>query len=290
VKVSTVFITLILMLSTRPLPLRGEEAGTAVAERISIGISANYLWWDPVWGRISQAGDMFVYALLNRAGPFYKFEKTSREYRVKPALSGAVRCDVDFIRGWGLSAEVAAGAFRDSSVMVTALTNNPVTPSEYIKYTVDTVNFGGAVLGYYRPAPWARIFLGPAYQGYVLKERNSSYLFSQSMKEETHMIGFDAGGAFIIGLYENLSLRPSLSFLWFYGITTGNSAITHRNRSLSLGGAAVVPLAYSAEKIHTTFTLGFSYRFLYYLNVSNNDYLNRWDHRFGITESITYSF
>ena len=49
-------------------------------------------------------------------------------------------------------------------------------------------------------------------------------------------------------------------------------------------------LAYYVEKIRVTFALGFGCQVLRYLEVTNADYLNRWDSRYGLTESITYSF
>jgi hypothetical protein len=71
---------------------------------------------------------------------------------------------------------------------------------------------------------------------------------------------------------------------------TGNPSISSRRHSHALGGAGNMSLAYYIEKIRVTVSLGFSCQVLHYLEVTNPDYLNRRDSRFGLTESITYSF
>lgn len=267
-----------------------ERAAAPDRPRVSVGASFDYEWWDPVWRRISQVGDMFAYYLLNRSVPFLKIERRSRLYAVDPAPLGGISLDVRFPGGWGLSASAGAGAYRDSSVMVPSVTTNLFAPSEYIKYRIDTMNIRGLLLATYRFAEWGAVSLGPAYRGCILKDRNSSYLSSQSRKETIHDIGMNAGASFDVRLVENLFFRPSASFTYLYGTVTGQSNVSGRDHSQAVGGAAEASLAYFAEKIRLTFSAGFRYSVLHYLEVTNPDYLNRWDHRYGLTESITYTF
>ncbi|MBN2158553.1 MAG: hypothetical protein JW807_04085 [Spirochaetes bacterium] len=277
------------------LPAFADDAEESAAPdmrktRVSLGVSLDYLWWDPVWRRISQAGDMFFYYLLNRSVPFLKIEKRSRLYDVDPALLAGVDLDVRFPKGWGLSASARAGAYRDSSVMVASVTTNLFSPSEYIRYRIDTVNFGGSLLAAYRFAEWGGVSLGPVYRGCVLRDRTSSYLSSQSRKETIHEVGLRAGASFDVRLVDNLFIRPSASFLYLYGTVTGQSNVSARDHSHAVGGDAEASLAYFVEKIRITFSLGFRCRVLHYLEVTNPDYLNRWDSSYGLTESITYTF
>ena len=172
---------------------RSQDRHAGDPARVTLGVSLDYAWWDPVWGTVSQAGDMLIYALLNRGGPYIKLEELSRTYDVDPAPLFGISCDARFAKGWGLSASAGAGAYRDSSVMVASLTTNPFAPSEYIRYRVDTVNFGGSLFATYRPAEWAMLSFGPLYQGCVLRERNSSYLSSQTGKETIHNAGIKRG-------------------------------------------------------------------------------------------------
>ncbi len=290
-------IAAVLLITASALPAPGAaddaDAGTAGREdgaRVSIGVSLDYAWWNPVWGTVSQAGDMLIYALINRGGPYIKLEDRSRAYEVRPAPLFGISCDARIARGWGLSASAGAGTYRDSSVMVASITTNPFSPSEYMRYRIDTVNFGGSLLATYRPAEWAMLTLGPVYQGCVLRERNSSYLSTQSGKETIHNAGISAGASFDVRLAGDLFLKPSVSFLYLYGTVTGNPAISSRRHSHALGGAANMMLAYFIRKIRVTFALGFSCQALRYLEVTNTDYLNRWDSRYGLTESITYTF
>ena len=258
--------------------------------RISAGVSLDYAWWDPVWGRINQTGDMFVYFLLNSNIPFLKIEEKSRAYAVKPSLLYGIHAEAEFAKGWGLSAAAAAGTYPDSSVMVTSLTTNTFAPFEYLKYRVDTVNFEGTLLAWYRFADWIKLSFGPVYQGYTLKESNTSFLSSQSYKETIHMAGFSAGGSFDVRLAENFYLKPAASFLYLYGFVSGSSGLSHRSNSNVLGVSSAVSLAYYIEKIRVMLSLGFRYQALYYFQVTNSDYLNCWDHRYGVSESITYTF
>jgi hypothetical protein len=270
----------------------GDSAGGTERKpaRISLGVSLDYAWWDPVWGRINQAGDMLVYYLLNRTRPFFKFEHASRAYEVGPALLYGLRCDAELPGRWGLSAGAIVGAYRDASVMVTSLTTNPAAPSEYIKYRMDAVTFDTAVQVLFRCADWLRISFGPVYQGYALRERNSSLLSSASLKEIVHMAGASAGGSFSLHLVENLYFRPVLSLIACYGTVSGQPAYLRRDHSIAVGGTVTAPLAYYLEKIRVTLTFGFRYQALYYVKVTNSDYTNRWDHRYGLTQSITYTF
>jgi hypothetical protein len=278
-------------------PGRGEEAG-AMQEiavpgsepRISAAVSVDYAWWNPVWGEMKQTGDMIFYMLLNKAGPFMKIEQPSRIYSVDPALLWGVHVDADLLKGWGISAELIIGPHYNASVMVTSLTTNPFIPSEYVKYEVDAFTFDSHVLAHYRVAPWFRLSFGPVYQGYTLKEENSSYLSSTSQEESVHMIGLQAGGMFTIHLVENLFLLPDISFKTLYGFTAGAPNYSQREHPIAVGVDAVVPFSYYVEKIRLAFSFGFRYQFLYYVQVSNADYVNRQDHRYGFTESITYTF
>lgn len=286
--------SLVIAASALPAPGAADdaEAGTSQEDRarVSLGVSLDYAWWNPVWGTVSQTGDMLIYALVNRGGPFIKIEDRSRAYDVRPAPLFGLSCDARIAKGWGLSASAGAGTYRDSSVMVASLTTNPFSPSEYVRYRIDTVNFGGSLLATYRPAEWAMLSFGPVYQGCVLRERNSSYLSTQTGKETIHNAGISAGASFDVRLTGDLFLKPSVSFLYLYGTVTGNPAISSRRHSHALGGAADLSLAYYVEKIRVTFALGFSCQALRYLEVTNADYLNRWDSRYGLTESITYTF
>ncbi|MBN1496189.1 MAG: hypothetical protein JXA07_05430 [Spirochaetes bacterium] len=258
--------------------------------RVDLGVSIDYAWWNPVWGRMSQVGDMLVYAIVNRSIPFLKIEERSRSYVVRPAPLFGLDCDVRFANGWGLSATVGAGTYRDATVMVASLTTNPFAPSEYRRYRIDTVNFRGALNVTCRVAEWLRLSLGPLYQGYTIREHSSSYLSSQTATETVHNAGFSAGGSFDVRLIENLFFRPSASFLYLYGTVSGNPAVSSRSHSHAVGGAAEASLAYFIEKIRVTLSLGFNCVVLHYLEVTNADYLNRWDSRYGLTESITYTF
>jgi hypothetical protein len=285
----------IIIAAASPAPVLADDAVKGNAPdynktSVSLGVSLDYAWWDPVWGRINQAGDMFVYYLINRAVPFLKIEKRSRLYDVDPAPLGGLHCDVVFPNGWGLSAAAGAGTYRDSTVMVASFTTNTLAPSEYVRYRIDTVNFRGSLLATYRIAEWVGLSLGPVYQGCILKDSNSSYLSSQSRKETIHDVGLSAGASFDVRLVENLFLRPSLSFLYLYGTVTGQSNVSARQHSHAVGGDAGASLACFAEKIRVTFSLGFRCRVLYFMEVTNPDYLNRWDSRYGLTESITYTF
>jgi hypothetical protein len=286
------------IIAAAALPALGEEAGPGDGDgglerkpaRISIGVSLDYAWWEPVWRRISQAGDMLAYYLLNRTRPFFKFEPASRAYEVGPALLYGLHCDAELTGRWGLSAGAIVGAYRDASVMVTSLTTNPAAPSEFIKYRMDAVTYDTAVQVLFRCADWLRISFGPVYQGYALKERNSSFLSSASLKEIIHMAGAGAGGSFSLHLVENLYFRPVLSLVACYGTVSGQPAYLHRDHSIAVGGTVTAPLAYYLEKIRVTLTFGFRYQVLYYVKVANSDYVHRWDHRYGLTESITYTF
>ena len=278
-------------------PGRGEEAGAmhegsehGEKARVSASVSVDYAWWNPVWGRMKQTGDMLVYVLLNKAGPFIKIEQSSRIYEVDPALLWGAHVDAELMKGWGISAGLIIGPDYNASVMVTSLTTNPFIPSEYVKYKVDALTFDSRVLAHYRFAPWFRLSFGPAYQGYTIREQNSSYLSSGSQKESMHMIGFKAGGTFTIRLVENLFIIPDLSFQTLYGFTAGASMFSRRKYPIALGLDAVIPFSYYVEKIRVAFSFGFRYQFLHYVQVSNADYVNQQDHRYGITESITYTF
>jgi hypothetical protein len=278
-------------------PASGQDAGAAQEgseqegkARISAGVSVDYAWWSPIWGRVKQTGDMLVYMLLNQAGPFMKIERPSRAYSVDPALLWGAHVDAELMKGWGISAGLIIGPDYNASVMVTSLTTNPFIPAEYIKYKVDSFTFDSQVLAHYRFAPWFRLSFGPAYQGYTFKEQNSSYLSSASQKESMHMIGFKAGGRFTIRLVENLFILPDISFQTLYGFTAGSSSFSQRKHPIAVGVYAVIPFSYYVEKIRVAFSLGFRYQFLHYVQMSNEDYVNRKDHRYGITESITYTF
>ena len=278
-------------------PGRGEETGAmhemavqGSEPRVSAGVSVDYAWWDPVWKRVKQTGDMLVYMLLNRAGPYMKIERPSRDYAVDPALLWGAHVDVDLAKGWGISARLTSGPDFNASVMVTSLTTNPLVPSEYIRYKVDTFTFDSRVLAYYRFAPWFRLVFGPVYQGYVFKEQNSSYLSAASQKETMHMPGLMVGEAFTVRIVENLFMLPDISFQALYGFTTGASMYSKRKHPIAVGIDAVVPFSYYIEKIRVAVSLGFRYQFLHYMQVSNTDYVNSQDHRYGITESITYTF
>jgi hypothetical protein len=278
-------------------PGLGEEAGemreiTARGSepRVSAGVSVDYAWWDPVWKRVKQTGDMLVYMLLNRAGPFMKIERPSRDYTVDPALMWGAHVDADLAKGWGISAGLIIGPDYNATVMVTSLTTNPLVPSEYIRYRVDAFTFDSRVFAHYRFAPWFRLSFGPAYQGYTFREQNSSYLASASQNESVHMIGFMAGGAFAVRIAENLFILPEVSFRTRYGFTSGASMFSRRRHPVAIGLDAVVPFSYYIEKIRVAISLGFRYQFLHFVQVSNADYVNRQDHRYGITESITYTF
>lgn len=269
------------------------ESGSGRSEgraRVRLGVSADYAWWQPVWGRVSQVGDMLVYYLVNRGVPYVKIEERSRSYEVGPAPLFGITGDVAFANGWGLSASAGAGSYRNSSVMVASLTTNAFAPSEYVRYRIDTVNFAGALLATYRVAEWGRVSLGPVYQGCVLRERSSSYLSSQTGSEAIHNAGFSAGCSFDVRLVENLFFRPSASFMYLYGTAVGQPALSSRRHSHALGGTADVSLAYYVEKIRVTFSLGFNCQVLRYIEVTNADYLDRWDSRYGLTESVTYTF
>jgi hypothetical protein len=278
-------------------PASGQDAGAAQEgseqegkARISAGVSVDYALWSPIWGRVKQTGDMLVYMLLNQAGPFMKIERPSRAYSVDPALLWGAHVDAELMKGWGISAGLIIGPDYNASVMVTSLTTNPFIPAEYIKYKVDSFTFDSQVLAHYRFAPWFRLSFGPAYQGYTFKEQNSSYLSSASQKESVHMIGFKAGGRFTIRLVENLFILPDISFQTLYGFTAGSSSFSQRKHPIAVGVYAVIPFSYYVEKIRVAFSLGFRYQFLHYVQMSNEDYVNRKDHRYGITESITYTF
>ncbi len=286
------------LLAGNAVPARGEtvdgaeQSNQAKADkaRVSIGVSVDYAWWDPLWRRINQTGDMLVYMLLNRAGPYFKFVSPSREYSVDPALLWGARLDADLPGRWGLSAGLIIGRYTDASVMVTSITTNPFSPSEYVKYRVDSLVFDSQVLAHYRFASWFRLSFGPVYQGYTFKERNSSLLSSLSQKEGMHMVGGRAGGAFTIRLVENLCILPEVSFIALYGYATGHPGYSRRSHPIAVGVTALLPVSYYLEKIRTAISVGFRYQFLHYLEAGNSDYLNRQDHRYGVTESITFSF
>ena len=293
-----IIITVIVVSCTAAVPSLGQDENTNKTRNnerkenladihFNLGISLHYTWWNPVWGKVSQAGDMFFYMLLNQAVPFLKIESPSRVYEVDPAFMGGLHFYTGFEKSWGMSADLVIGGYRDASVMVTALTTNPFDLSEYTKYRIDSITFDSALLAHYRIASWFALSIGPAYQGYTLKEKNTSYLFSFSRSGMMHLFGGKVGADFTVPLVENLSIEPALSFLTLHGIADGGFI---SSGSIALGGTASVPFKYYLEKIHITITLGFKYQFLYYMQVGHTDYINRWDHRYGLFESITYTF
>ncbi len=266
------------------LPKEKKDAGP----KVTLGVGVTYAWWNPVWGRISMAGDMIVFVLLNR---YLKLETPSRTYSVDPCPLASLRLSVDFNPRWFLVARGEVGAFNNAWVGVRSMTTSLSGTFEYSAYMMRLTRYEGSMYAGVRIADYCSFFLGPEYMGYSIREKSSNAYVDNSIREQMNCLGFSAGFAFRAALPSGFSIDPSISGGFLYGFTTGRSGSTStRYYPWSLGARFMVPVVYYIEKLRLRCQAGFRYQFLYYFRVSNPDYLERWDHVYGPEIAASYSF
>ncbi len=268
----------------------GEESqkDKAGGPKVELGAGITWAWWNPVWGRISMAGDMLVFTLLNR---YLKMETASRTYTVDPCPLASLRLRVDFNTRWSLVARGEVGAFNNAWVGIRSMTTSLSGAFEYSAYMMRLTRYEGSIYAGVRIADCCSFFIGPEYMGYSIREKSSNAYVDNSVREQIHNLGFSAGIGFRAALPSGFSIDPSISGGFLYGFTTGRSgSVSTRYYPWSLGGRVIVPVVYFIEKLKIRCQVGFRYQFLYYFRVSNPDYLERWDHVYGPEIAASYSF
>lgn len=288
---------------------------------ISIGGTAWYVWWKPAWADNKSA---FLYQFKETSG--YWFEDSRDFKRSSAAMAGPI-ISIGFLDRWTISSVVVIGTMDfytrgfaqgiDLYNETSGLTNKGYS-RHVLKWDSDTT------LGF-TPHRYIKLYAGFKAQGYRYREITHFYDLSAfpavyvdhaENTDSVNCYGPGMGIGATVPLVENLYLLANLSgvFLWCveksdlnlnrtYGLDSTGFVLSYihlpRGKFISYGGTASLSLAYAISKINTTLALGGRYQLLYNRqrsgNILHNDVTmniidRQYDHFFGVTFSVIYTF
>ncbi len=278
----------------------------------SIGANAWYVQWIPAWndgklflppGTVPQSGS---YSMPIKINVF----KTDPTFLYGPSLALTIdRVSITSVFMYGHLTSLSTGPILKQTLV-------PLLGSRYHR-SIDRFD-SDSTIGY-RAHDAVRIFLGFKYQGYRYLEGINYFAITPGMegvyysrgRATMNSFGPGLGAGFTIPLHRNLFLLNTLSASFLFGsekyrikrhiVFTINpigyfipQGQFSGEKFYSITGNGSLALAYYIEKAGLTLALGFRYQAQFYLQNPGRrrfyNYNHKFDHSYGGTVSITYSF
>jgi len=292
---------------------------------INIGGTVGYIWWKPAW----QDSKTIVRGVPSNTPAATMFVEDSGDFKPSSNFSGGPIVSISFLEKWSISSIFIIGRyyFRETSPSIsdalvfmggTPLSAMSVNPAN--KYERDCLKWDSDSTISYSFNKYVRLFAGVKIQGYNYEQRlyitgtGAPNILARKLSDHVQNYGPGLGIGINIPLVENFYLMINFSglFLWgfeqivtheSYNLNAGLSQwifmYTPNSNFISYGCNSTITLAYYIEKINTTVAVGGRYQILFNRQKSSNLFDNevslnifnkQYDHFFGITLSMIYSF
>lgn len=277
---------------------------------VSIGHSVWCSWWEPAW----KDGKNFLPPAspgLAAANPV-SLPNQINEFRLKPALMHGPLISISFLDKWSVSTLFMYGKFRaiSSGPRPQSLFGKSRFKKEIDRYDSDsTINYSFNKI--------VKVFVGFKYQSYRYLEKVAYWSISELAvfrgqgTSRFESLGPGAGLGLTIPLPRNFFILGSLaaSYFWgsaayryddlyYYRISSGsyNPALFQYQKEYftSIVGNGSLSLAYYLAPASLTLGLGGRYQVMWHMHEHKKRgflyYNGRYDHFWGITISVVYSF
>jgi len=291
---------------------------------LSIGGTAWYIWWKPAWSDARATSIAFPpkpVLFTENAADF----KPNSNVMAGPILSIGFlqRWSIQSVFTIGRFTYRSTGLSRDTQLQSNSY---GVAPS-YKKYTRDVLKWDSDTSISCALHRVVKIYAGFKYQGYRYEETMKDILFvnlppavfGRKLTDEVQGYGGGLGLGLTIPVVENFYIMASGSGVVLWSVenikinkgktyiiqeTTGLTPLPlymRKGRYFSYGCTASLALTYYIEKINTTLSLGGRYQLLFnrqryskynplYNDVATNIIDRQYDHFYGITMSVLYTF
>lgn len=301
-------------------------ASSFASVSISVGGNVWYAWWQPAWsdGKILTNELLPAYAATHFLGIDSKNFSSSGSFLAGPSLS------IGFLKRWSISSVFLIGKYvHRSSGFAPYLSFIPTAflPSSILAgfshqtYTRRSMKMESDTTVSCSLHRHVKLFAGFKYQGYAydeeFKELLATDLSTWKSRDEVNQYGGGVGLGGTVPLGANFFLLGSASAIalwgyetttfsahWYWGISPPHAVtlgipLNGRGRFFSYGCSASLSLAYYIARIGTTVSIGGRYQVLFYRqkyrdifrnDVAMNIVKGKYDHFYGVTFSMTYSF
>lgn len=287
---------------------------------LSIGGTAWYAWWKPAWSGAKSTSMVYSDKPTIFLEQSHDFKPTSN------AMAGPV-LSLGFLDRWAIQSVFAIGRFSAYSkgLSTNTMVSVPMAGAlSYKKYSRDILKWDSDTSVSCAVHKMVKIFAGFKAQGYRYKEHMDDVMYEAGFLVIRRVLSDDVkafGGGLGLGLtfplgadfylmmnvsglalwsFEKITINWTRSFV-ISGFTriTPLPVMPQKGRYFSYGGSAALSLAYNISKINTTLSIGGRYQLLYnrqrYNNLLQNDVAmniidKQYDHFFGITMSVIYTF
>ncbi len=293
---------------------------------INVGATGGYIWWQPSW---ADSKNLLRYMDSMSPWPKIIMLEDTGDFRRSSNFLGGPILSIGFLGRWSLSSVFLIGrySFRESvpSTMGGAANFMGLTymrPScsvnkirrDCLKWDSDST-VGCSVNSYFK------IFAGFKAQGYQYEQAltltvytDSDNYFIRNLNDRVMSYGPALGVGLTVPLVENFYLTANFSGLVLWGRESVDMTrslalfpggwsyqlfFTPRGRIFSYGCNSTMNLGYYIAKLNTTVQVGGRYQLLFNTQEFRNVFMNtvsfniidrQYDHFFGVTMSVIYTF
>ncbi len=277
---------------------------------VSIGHSVWCSWWEPTW----KNGKFFIPPAspgLPVVNPV-SIGSSINEFRMDPALMHGPLISINFLDKWSVSTLFMYGKFRaiSSGPRLQSFFVNSRYRKEIDRYDSDsTINYSFNKI--------VKVFVGFKYQSYRYLEKLAYWSLTEVAvyrglgRSEFESMGPGAGLGITIPLPKNFFILGSLAASYFWGSGTYRfddlyyysfTTATYypylfqyeKEYFTSIAGNGSLSLAYYLAPANLTLGLGGRYQVMWHMHERKKRgflyYNGRYDHFWGITISVVYSF
>lgn len=301
-------------------------AASFASVSISVGGKVWYAWWQPAWSD----GKMLTNEIVPTIKGVGSMKVNSKNFMPSGSVLAGPSLSIGFLKRWSISSVFLAGKYlhRSSGLascesILSSILFPPasfymdVSQQTYTRRSVKMESDTTVSCSLHR---YVKFFAGFKYQGYryneEFKEVRTTDASYRELRDEVKQFGGGVGLGGTVPLGANFFLLASASGIALWGFETTTFSTEYgisfpspvytlnlvwkgKGRFFSYGCSTSLSLAYYIARIGTTVSIGGRYQVLFYRqkyhdifrnDVAMNIVNGKYDHFYGVTFSMTYSF